>query len=58
MLGQPPGVLHCRGRRLDTLHRDFIAHRVQHSVDVASDTGPQQLDALRVLGKLGDLLLQ
>ena len=58
MLGQPPGVLHRRGRRLDALHVDPVAHRVQHGVDVASDAGAQQLDALRVKGKLGDLVLQ
>jgi len=57
MLGQPPGILHRRGRRLDALHGDPVAHRVQHSIDVASDAGAQQLDALRVKGKLGDLLL-
>ncbi len=42
VLGQSPGVLQRRGRRLDPLHGDVVAQRTQNGVHISLDAGPEQ----------------
>ncbi len=58
VLREPPRVFQCRGRRLDALHIDAVAQRVEHRVDVAADAGPKQLDTGRVLAEFGNLVFE
>ena len=44
VLRQPPRILDCRHRRLDSLHRDVVSQRVQKGLDVRLDARVEQLD--------------
>ena len=58
LLSQPPGILQCGGGRLDTLHGDVVAQRVQDGVHVSLDAGSEQLHKSGIAAQLGDLVLE
>jgi hypothetical protein len=58
LLCQSPGVLQRCGWRLNALHRDVVAQRVQDGVHVARDAGTEQLHEPGIAAQLGDLILE